>query len=82
MRARPDLNQGSADLQSATLTTELCTRTSIVILTISCVSNCTYDTLFTVLYTAYYILVIPSKTPLTICCIICTYTTEYIVSRI
>ena len=26
MRAHPDLNQGPADLQSAALTTELCTR--------------------------------------------------------
>ena len=27
-RAHPDLNQGPADLQSAALTTELCTQTS------------------------------------------------------
>ena len=30
-RAHPDLNQGPADLQSAALTTELCTQTSGII---------------------------------------------------
>ena len=40
MRAHPDLNQGPADLQSAALTTGLCTHWCVLLLTALCADAC------------------------------------------